>query len=292
MEEKGAFFSFVSKVANMPHIANKVMDYLAIDDVVHCLRTNKAMRTFLLGALKNNTKLQGWLDSAATGRAAGSDSLWKSGQRINLEVSEDVAINEQGLTNFNSSIFGLDDKVWVSSCLHKPSMKDERTTLDIHNLQGSVDKSVSLCGFPKWEVIASGQVLVSDGREVLVIKSSAGQVQSKVAYKHKQKRKCYTGNDDFLEKDSLHDYVSKTEGGKQDCLKMFSDQDGLPNPRELMLAEETLNTFLKEVISYIKIVLRGCIMENGTLRKSNSTCRSNAQGHNWTSVGVISHFSH
>ncbi len=131
-------------------------------------------------------------------------------------------------------------------------MDDERTTLDIHNMQGCVVKSISLHGFAKMEVIASGQVLVSDERDVFVTNCSDGQVQSKAVYKHQQMRSSFIESKGFFEKDSLHDYYGKTEGGKTDCLTMFSDQDGLPNPNgpmnTCMFSEGPLNTFLKEVI--------------------------------------------
>ncbi len=251
---KQNFTRFSSQVANMPHIPAKVIEYLDIADVVSCLRTNKAMRSFIVGALENNARLQRKLDRAVTTASACSEHLWTSNKRIVLDSPSSTTMTTDDFVYGTAHILGFDDKVFVSSDSPLGSDSNGSFPLDIYNLDGKKVSSIPLHNnHPKIQVIGRGKFLVNNGEEVQVLTFSENQVHSHIVHMVHYKYD-YVSNEVF-EKESVYDHygMSEEEDGRRDWLTMFSYGDGLPDPKGPihlnLYSEDEFYTFHKKVIS-------------------------------------------
>ncbi len=248
---------FINQANCRPHISEKIIKYLNIEDVVNCMKTCKAFRSFILCALEDNKKLQAHLDRTVTARAAGCDHKWRSGSAITLQ-SPEIVPEPYGLTYFKANIFGLDNNIWVSSACHKVNANESQNNINIYNLDGNEIDNISVKHFPKTQVIAGGNVLVNDGNVVRVLMCSNNNVRSKTVNRQLGK------DHEISEDDCVYDCYSKADKGSTKCLTMFSHQNGQPNPNPR--GPIVLDTYSgKEWHTFIKEVSLSLVMKGGKI---------------------------
>ncbi len=224
MTEQGQITTFMTTVANMPHIAASIMCHLDVNDIVSCLRTCHAFRSFVSCALNDNNKLKKKLDRAATGKAASIGHLWTSAKSVLIPVLS--LDNDTRSASYAADPFGLDGYFWINSGLWQLSSRGTmpvvNAALDIFDFWGNRVKNIPFEHMPKVEVLANGKVLVDDGFEAKVISCSEGLTKTEVVLRRQHKKY-------YLRVEENPYELTQPQGQEGRLLTMFNGQDGLPN---------------------------------------------------------------
>ncbi len=156
------FEDFVATLASMPHVCAKIIRNLDIPDVVNCLRTSRTLRASISQALEYDKKLQADLDRAVANFTS-SNCKWNSSECYSIGTIDG------GSHGLLMNAICLDDQMWMS--LEKTYSLRNNSDLGLYKLGKDNIETISMDTFAKIQVLKSGQVLVDDGRDVMVARS-------------------------------------------------------------------------------------------------------------------------
>ncbi len=230
MSGQEALNCFVSKVENIPHIANNVLGYMDVTDIANILRTSKALRKFLLDAMNNIKQLQHEFDAAVIDHCC-LRRPWKRSDAFSVPADESVS------HKFRERMFCLNNCLWFSADNRAFSTKQRMMTrmLIIHDLDRSSSSSIKVDKIPQMEVLANGSVLLDDGLQVRIINHKDGKTNEKMVHQRpKGEKERFPNSSDM----ARHNYVGLLsryciyghvdQGKEQEYLQLFNHEDGLP----------------------------------------------------------------
>ncbi len=244
MGEEEVLKDFVSTVANMPHIATKVIGYLDIVDLANCLKSCKALRKFVSDALRNSRKLQRCIDKTVM------EKSWRASKTYSLDFDKSA----QQMCPIK--MFGLDNHLWIS--LGRSFKKTKNYRLVINDLENEEMTSISTDKVPNMEILSNGSVMVDDGQQVRIINCQDGKMETHLVLQHdcnrsrehgrlpwriKKTQKPKTSLTHTLKCYCIFDHANK--GKEDEHLTLFNSHDGMqyqPIYLHKMLAEIQAST--------------------------------------------------
>ncbi len=178
-QEEHPLHKFVTRVDNMPHIHEKVLDHLDMYDMANCLKACKDLRKFIISGIKYSTWVQDELDDEVS-KLAMTTSLTGP-----LKMKEYPKLQAEGkITILQENRFGfsIDNSFWLQ---FQGSFKGEKV-LKIYDMPSgaftsAIPVNIKYRHRPNVKLLSEARVLLEDQDRVRIAAKS-GDEAYKIVY--------------------------------------------------------------------------------------------------------------